>query len=176
MVRFVLPGLVIASLLVAPACKQKRKRAVPEPLADEPMLASFINVGDPHSAQQLSDGFYDIEAGAWRWTKKDFSVKLGRPRSAAQNGARLILRFALPDAIIQHLKSISLSAVINGFNLPAERYDKPGDFTYARDVPADKLTGDTLPVEFHLDKALPPGQVDSRQLGIIVRSVGFEIK
>jgi hypothetical protein len=40
-------------------------------------------------------------------------------------------------------------------------------------VPAEALTGDSVPIEFSTDKALPPGTVEKRELALIVTSVGL---
>jgi hypothetical protein len=168
--------LLLIGLLLAPVgCKQRRKRVVPKP-SDQPLLASTISTADPRSSEQLLKGFYAIEGDSWRWAQKNFSVSLSPPRDAAQNGAQLILRFAIPEIIIQKLKSITLSAAITGLNLAPEKYTKDGQFTYVRDVPADRLRNDTVQIDFALDKALPPSKDDTRELGIIVTAVGLEIK
>src|SRR5262249_39630470 len=95
---------------------------------------------------------------------------------AAQKGAVLVLRLTIPDPVIQHLKPTTLSATANGVNLAPEQYGQSGDFTYTRDVPASAMTTENVPVTFTLDKALTPNAADSRELGIVVKSVGFELK
>jgi hypothetical protein len=168
--------LITLALLLAPsACRQHRKRAAPVTSQDT-VQASMINVYDPRAASQILQGFYPVEGADWRWTQKAFSVSLGPPRAAAQQGAQLELDFAIADAIIQRLKSITLSASIAGLKLAPQTYTAAGQFTYIRDVPADRLRTDTVPVEFTLDKALPPSPSDSRELGLIATQVGLKIK
>src|SRR5205085_461897 len=100
---------VILSLLLAPiACKPKRKRPPLEPINQTALLASMINVADPHASIQLTKGFYDIESGAWRWTARSFSATLHPPKDAAQKGARLVLKLAISDVVLQKLKSMRL--------------------------------------------------------------------
>ena len=55
-------------------------------------------------------------------------------------------------------------------------YTTAGDHTYSKDVPASALNTDAVTVDFALDKFLPPGTVDQRELGIVVTSIGFESK
>jgi hypothetical protein len=43
-------------------------------------------------------------------------------------------------------------------------------------VPASALSSDAVSAEFALDKFLPPGTVDQRELGVVVTSIGFEAK
>jgi hypothetical protein len=38
------------------------------------------------------------------------------------------------------------------------------------------FTGETVRVDFQLDKAMPPSGADRRELGIIVLSIGLESK
>jgi hypothetical protein len=167
--------LIIAALLPSAGCKQKRKWATPEPLSQQLFLASSISIGDPASSSQLLSGFYKVE-DTWRWTRKDFSVMLGRPATAAEKGAKITLVFAIPDLVIQKFTSITLYAVANELKLPPETYTTPGDSTYSRDLPPASFTSEKVKLDFHLDKALPPSATDSRELGIIVSAVGFENK
>jgi hypothetical protein len=138
-------------------------------------LASTIVMSDSRSTGQLVKGFYAVE-GDWRWTAKDFSAKLGTPAHAAQTGARLEIALAVPEPVIQRLKSITLSAVVNGLNLRPETYSRPGAYIYSSDIPPDRLSSAAILVEGHLDKALPPSAVDARELGIIVSGIGFIAK
>ena len=138
-------------------------------------MSSRIEMSDPLSAYQLVGGFYDLN-DVWRWTAKDFSVKLGIPAHAAQRGARLEAELVVADTMIQNLKSITLYAVINGLALPSKTYNTPGQCAYSHDVPADRLNSSSNLIEFHLDKALRPKNGDARELGIIVRSLGLEAR
>ena len=168
-------ALVLAApMLLSIGCKRKRKWATPEPLADLAFPTS-INFGSAHSGAQFLTGFYPLE-GSWRWTKKDFSVVLGRPSSAPEKGAAIVLALNTPDALIQKLRSITLYASVNGLTLAPETYTKPGDYTYVRDLPPSSFTGEKVSVDFHLDKALPPSSSDYRELGIVVSAVRFKSK
>ncbi len=170
---------LIVCLLIAltlAGCKSRRRRATLEPVAQTGLLATMLQVGDPHSSEQLTRGFYGIENGSWRWTARNFSAMLHTPRNAAQNEARLVLHFAIPDVVIQQLKTITLSAKVNGLAVDPQTFAQPGETTYTRDVPAAALTADVVPVDFQLDKALPPSAGDQRELGVIVSAIGFEAK
>ena len=176
LISLIVPLLLIACLLIAvPGCKRKRRRAAVE-TSDDNVFASMIDMSDPRSKVQLVKGFYDLEAGAWRWTAREFDVVLSPPRDAAQKGAELILRFSIPDAVIGKLKSVTLSATANGIKLPPEQYSTSGDFTFTRELPASALNTGNVPVSFTLDKALPPSASDTRELGVVVKAVGLELK
>lgn len=169
--------LLAACVLLAPAgCKRKRNRAPVAPVEETGLMATMLNVGDPHAATQLVKGFYPVENNQWRWTARSFTVSLHPPKQANQKGARLVLKFAIPDPVMAQLRPIKLAAKVNGLDLPTEEYTTPGDQTYTREVPASALSGDTITVDFLLDKFLPPSAADQRELGVIVSAVGFEAK
>lgn len=162
-------------LTLAPlACKPKHDDV--RTIEEQPALATVIHTADPHTAAQLLNGFYPVESNAWRWTAGHFSVALRPPRSAAQTGATLEFKFALPEAVVSKVGAVSLSASVNGTPLSPEKYTKSGQFTYSREVPPNLLTGDSVKVDFALDKPLPPSPGDRRELGVIATSMGFEPK
>ncbi|MCL4402849.1 MAG: hypothetical protein M1436_09345 [Acidobacteria bacterium] len=121
-------------------------------------------------------GFYPIEQNAWRWTAGKFAVLLKTPRGAERTGAILQLKFSIPEAVLGKLKTVSIGASIAGKPLSPESYTQPGEFIYAREVPSGMLTGQSVRVDFALDKFLPPGSVDQRELGVIASSIGLEAK
>lgn len=168
--------LAIALAFGATACKRHKKPRVETVEESSPALAAVVNVADPRASTQLLKGFYDVEQNAWRWTMGKFSVTLRPPLNAPQRGATLVVKFAIPDAVLSHTKSMTLSANVNGTQIPGETYSTPGDHTYSKDVPSSALASDAVTVDFALDKYLPPGTVDQRELGIVVTSIGFEAK
>jgi hypothetical protein len=169
------PVLLIAVLAVAPVgCKRKRRNAKAD---EQPAgLATMVNAADPRSAVQLTRGFHTVEQNAWRWTTGSFAATLKPPAGSAQKGANLELRFVVPGAVINKLKSMTLTATVNGQKLAPETYTKEGEYTYMRDVPATALQQEAVNVEFTLDKFLPASPEDQRDLGVIMTMVGFEAK
>jgi hypothetical protein len=158
-------------------CRRRDKKiAVQQTDEDSATLATVVYMGDPKTAPQLLKGFYNIEENTWRWTMGHFAVALRPPRNAAIRGAILHLKFVFPEAVQARVKTISISAAIDGTPLPAESYSKPGDLEYTREVDRKLLAGDAVNVEFALDKFLPAGAVEQRELGIIATSAGFEAK
>lgn len=136
----------------------------------------MIQVADPRTRLQLTKGFHDVEHNAWRWTEGSFSATLRPPLGSSQKGATLILRFKIPEVVLEKLKTIRLSASVNGLALPPEEYNKPGGYTYSRDVPPPALEAEAVSVNFTLDKFLPPTPADLRPLGVVVSEIGFEAK
>jgi len=175
--RVVLTSLLVGALAFVPsACK--RKKVQPQATIEDgaPALAATVHVNDPKMAEQLLTGFYDIEANAWRWTAQKFTVLLRPPAGAGQLGATLQVHLTVPAVVIEKEKSVTLRAAIGEASFPPETYSKPGDYVFEREVPAAALKAPAVRVNFQLDKAIPPGATDQRELGIVVSSVGLALK
>jgi len=159
-------------------CKREPKTVkVIAPEGEHPVLASTVRTSEPSQEPQLLTGFYTIEANSWRWTARQFSVLLRAPLSAAQDGAQLDLVFTIPQVAMDHARSLTLAASVEGTPLPPETYTKSGQYEYKREVPASALKKkDAVHIQFSLDKAIPPGGGDRRELGVIVASIGLEPK
>ncbi len=125
---------------------------------------------------QLVKGFHTVEQDAWRWTMGQFAVTLATPEGSAHRGATLELKFALPDPVIDKVGAVTLTPSIADTAFAPETYSKPGSYTLERQVEAGLLAGDAVTAEFVLDKFLPAGEVDQRELGVIVTSVGLITK
>ncbi len=175
-----LAGVLGTLALALAACNRDHKVTVKETVEESSApanLALTVNMGDPKQEKQLVSGFYGIEANSWRWTAKDFTVSL-RPPSAASGaqGATLVFALSIPQVAIDKLKSVTLSASIDGTPLAPETYAHEGQYEYKRDVPPNSLGGNAVRVEFHLNKSMPPAGGDARELGIVARSVGLQSK
>jgi hypothetical protein len=166
-------GLTLAAALaLAPAaCKRPSKVQVQETVEEGPHMASALKMGDPKVETQLISGFYAIEGGAWRWTARQFTAVLKTPFGASQRGGSLELDLTVPQVVIDKLKTVSLTAAVDGKPLSPETYTVAGPFTYKRDIPATMLTGENVKVEFQLDKAMPPNRPELRELGIVANSL-----
>ena len=136
-------------------------------------LASDISMNSSRAAKQLLTGFYNVENGAWRWTGKSFAVQLAVPSGASSKGGKLTFRFVFPEPAVQTLHAVTLSAKANDTALDPQTYSASGDQTYARDVPAEALAAAVVRVTFSLDKAMPPGPVDVRELGVIAKEISL---
>ena len=77
-------------------------------------MQSVLNMGDTRVEPQLVKGFHGIEAAAWRWTEKQFTVALRPPFGASQKGAKLTVKLTVPPVTIEKLKSVALSATARG--------------------------------------------------------------
>jgi hypothetical protein len=159
--------LLLPLLLVSGGCRRKHK-------AGE--IASTISASDPNVAGHFTSGFYDTEAGAWRWTNKEFAVTLNPPPHASERGANLVMHLVIPAPVIEHSQFVELSSSIGGLKLAPQVFAKEGNYTYTRDVPADKLQGPEVRIDFAVDHAFQAAPPDIRQLGIIVTEVGLVAK
>ncbi|MGA2197051.1 MAG: hypothetical protein ABSH40_17445 [Bryobacteraceae bacterium] len=173
--RASLPAVLAAMLLAAAACNYQRIPRQPT-IEEAPRLASTVHMGDATAAAQLVSGFYDIEGGSWRWTQKQFAVKLRPPAQAARQGAVLDVHLTVPEPSIEALKSLTLTASVGGSTLAPETYRKAGEFIYRRDVDPRLISGDAVRIDFQLDKTIAPGASDLRELGIVVTSAGLLAK
>jgi hypothetical protein len=168
--------LVLCCALMVPAgCKSRKKRA-PVAAVDDGSLLSMIQAADPRASAQFVKGFHTVENNSWRWAAHSFTVSLRPPRTAAEKGARLVLKFAIPDLVLAKVHAMKLSARVNGLDLRPEEYTTAGDKSFVRDVPPSALSGDAITVDFTVDKFLPPTDADQRELAVIVSAAGFEAK
>jgi hypothetical protein len=173
--RFYIPILIVCLALAPAGCKRKKVR-VQQTDEEAPRVSSMIHMADPKATAQLVSGFHDVEQNSWRWTSSRFSVILRPPRGAAQNGAVLKFKFTSPDVILQKLKTQTITATVEGLALPPETITQPGEYTYSRDVPASKLGGETVKVDFAIDKFLPASSSDNRDLAVVASSIALEPK
>jgi len=151
--------LAVVALLALAGCGGK-----------EDQLAEVLSMaGD---SPQLIRGFHPPEQG-WRWTQSEFAVALRPPRKAS-NGTVLSVKYSLPDNVLAQLKEATLEITLEGIPLPPEKVSKSGMQELRRDVPNEVLKGKSgVNVEFKVHPFTPPGEVDRRELGIIVHSVGL---
>jgi hypothetical protein len=163
-------------LLAAAGCKPRDKIRTQATEEGPAQLASVVQMADPNAAVQLLRGFHAVEGNSWRWTMGKFAVALKTPANGAVNGATLKARFSVPETVLNKLGPVTLSATANGTALPAERYQRAGDHTFSRDVPPSALAAEMVTVEFVLDKSLPAGTVDQRELGVVMSSIGLEAR
>jgi hypothetical protein len=139
-----------------------------------PRAASSVNMGDPAQTAQLLNGFHGIEARAWRWTAKNFSVLLKAPPGSERNGAELMLKLYLPDPQLRRLGAMTLGADAGGHALPAQTFTESNGQTYSAHVPPEALQSGLVAVNFRLDKAAVNVNGDERELGVVVTAVGLD--
>ena len=163
--------LLVLLVFTSTSCRIKKKAA--KASEEDGQLVSVIHVADPRGSVQLTRGFHGLEHDSWRWTMKNFTATLRPPAGAAQKGAALELKFTIPEVMFNRVGAMTVDARINGIDLGPQTYSNAGDYTYTRDIPATALVSDAVAVDFAVDKGLPPGDQDPRELAVIVTSVGL---
>ena len=147
------------------------------PLPEEPAeLLSVVEMSNPRGFVQLASGFWNLEGNAWRWATRSFKVVLRPPTQAATNGARLQVNLRVPPIIHDRLGSLTLEATVNGSALAPQTYSEVQYYAYERDVPAAALAKPAVLVEFTTDKSTPAPEDASRELSLIILSVGLTAK
>jgi hypothetical protein len=136
----------------------------------EPPRLSAFETRDPRAVRQLLAGFHRVEWDAWRWTAGRFDVALEPPSA---DGATLEVHLTVTEELIKRRGAVTLSASIERIALEPATYDKPGEYVYTREVPASALRHAPAVVSFALDRFLKTGEVDKRELGIVVRSLAL---
>jgi hypothetical protein len=140
----------------------------------KPGPQSTVRMADLHTTRQLVSGFYELEAGAWRWTSKQCSVMLKVPAGASEKGGVLTLQGSLPEPTLKN-GPVTVSASVSGTALPPQTFSKPGEIIYRADVPATALNHPNLLAVFTVDKVFQfPG--DKRELGIVASVISLRAK
>ena len=107
---------------------------------------------------QLVAGWHVLEAGAWRWTERRFTL------AVAPGAQRLSLKVTVPPNLPLPL---SLTARVDGSTLATHTFTQPGDSECAQLLPP----GAEVLVEFEADGALCPDATDGRERAILVRAI-----
>jgi hypothetical protein len=158
------------------SCKRHERIRLEPTEETVPQLASVVHTADPQSALQLVKGFHEVEENSWRWTMGKFAVTLKPPPGSAARGATLRFKFTIPEAVIQGVGPMSLTARAERIPLGAEKFEKPGEHAYIREIPPALLQGEAVTLDFALDKVLAPTAKDGRELGVIAAIIGLEAK
>jgi hypothetical protein len=139
-------------------------------------LLSVVDMSDPRGFVQLASGFWNLESNSWRWATTDFKVVLRRPEQAEVNGARLQVNVRVPPIIHDRLGAVTLQSKVNGYALVPETFAEVRNYTYDRPIPAAALVQPAVLIEFTTDKSTPAPEDLSRELSLIISSVGLTSK
>jgi hypothetical protein len=131
-------------------------------------------MADLHTEKQLLSGFYDLEAGAWRWTAQDFRVLLKVPDHAGDKGGYLTLQGTVTEGALQN-GPVEVSATLQGVPLPPQSFSKAGEMIYRVEVPPAIFRSASLLADFHVNRTYrAPG--DKRVLGVIATVISIRSK
>ena len=114
---------------------------------------------------ELGEGWYALEEQLERWTARVFNVVLPIPRD--HSNTELVLKFYLPEVIVESLKKLTLRAEVNGVALALLAFHRAGEHVYGAPVPPEALRGERVEVRFELDRGFSFDQ-DRRELGVLV--------
>jgi tRNA (mo5U34)-methyltransferase len=122
----------------------------------------------PPCGFRLLRGWHQMEDDAWRWTERTFSIEVDT--FAPLRPATLRFVFQLPEVVFAGASALRLSVRINGAPLASGIYSMPGEHEYIGTVPA--LDASVATIEFELDHAIAPTDLDRRELGLLVKFSG----
>ena len=175
MTRHLSTVAIAVALTLTSGCRREKIKLEP---TDEsvPVIASTVSAADPNSSVQLVKGFHKVEYNAWRWTMGKFVVTLRPPPDGKQRGAELVLKFTIPESVINQVKSTTISMLVQNTPIVKQSYNAAGAYTLVGEVPATLLGGEAVNVECIVDPHLAAGLVDARELGVVFLSAGFDAK
>jgi hypothetical protein len=159
----------------------RRRTAQPEMISNEdatqiqPVVRTpSFTMHDMDVTGQLVSGFYQVESNKWRWTAGDFSIVLATPPRAATHGANLVFAFYIPDAILRRTGPLTLFVYIDQTEAGRTTYKTAGAQRFSAIIPPQLLRQSPVAIDFHLDRSVPKGVLDSRELGFIAESISLE--
>ena len=116
-----------------------------------------------------SSGFHEVEDGGWRWTKGIFTITLVRPDFEAEG----VLELNIAEASIARLGPLTLSVVVDGKIVGKQQYSEAGRqrLVWRMEPIAGGAGERPVTMRFELDRYFKPGEVDQRELGVIVKSM-----
>jgi SAM-dependent methyltransferase len=117
---------------------------------------------------ELLQGWHESEETGWRWTAREFAVRV----RASRPPRALEMRVWVPQDSLRRLGPITLFAALNGRDLPPAIFETAGLATFSRSLEA--ASAGPLELNFRLDKALAGNPSDPRELGIIVERITVE--
>lgn len=158
---------VLAGCTSAPPAWYQPPPRHPKP---ERARSSYVLLADLRALDQLGDGWYEIENGAWRWMGREATLYLKKP--AGENTV-FETKLYVPETVIQRVGPPSLRILLNGELLATHKFTQAGSYVVEQIVPPEKLRAEVFRVDLELDRAMPPSSGDQRELGVVVTAVGL---
>jgi len=115
---------------------------------------------------KLLEGWYPLEQNSFRWTSRRFSVELRKALS--MDARKLRFTFHLPEAVVQASGPITIRAEVNGEKFSTATFSTQGEHNYTVDLGRRISKNGPVKIDFSVDKALPAGDLDTRELALIV--------
>jgi SAM-dependent methyltransferase len=124
-------------------------------------LVLLTRVSDGELRAELGAGWHELEDERWRWTERVFSAQVWRPQAAGT--MRLRFLFTVPEG----LAPVRLAVWADGVVLEVGVFGGSGEQVYEGSFALDSA-GETVRLEFALDRALGLFGEDRRELGVQV--------
>jgi len=86
----------------------------------------------------------------------------------------LVFAFDIPDAILRQTGPVTLSAYLNQTAVEMTTYKTAGAQRFSAMIPPELLRQSPVAIDFHLDRCVPKGVLDSRELGFVAESISLE--
>ncbi len=115
----------------------------------------------PRYSVQLLEGWHGLEQNSFRWTERRFAIEIKRPHLIQFSTLRFDFRLPSPGPV-------TLSAKVNGAEMPPATFDTEGEQSYSIDLPQQALQAAAIRIDFAIDKWLPASDRDERELGLLV--------
>lgn len=115
----------------------------------------------PRYSVHLKEGWHALEQNSFRWTESRFSIEINRPHLIHFSTFRF--DFRLPST-----GPVTLSSKVNGVEMPPASFDGEREQFYSIQIPNEALQGAAIRIDFAIDKWLPAGPADERELGLLV--------
>ena len=140
------------------------------PERDERVFCLLKSRYDRLANVELLDGWHENEESGWRWTEREFSVRVRwgetfRPRTVTVD-------LFLAEALLEQVHPVQIAMSANGMALAPEIYESVGPHLLIRGLPAG--VGNEVVLRFRLNGAMPPDASDRRERGVIVNSIRVE--
>lgn len=114
---------------------------------------------------ELVSGFHEIERGGWRWTKREFAIRV------VPTPSKMTMKVFLPPELLKKVGSVRMEIDAGGNQLPPAVFDQAGVQSLTRSTAG---LADGATITFRLDRGLDPDGQDPRERGIIVADLAFE--
>jgi tRNA (mo5U34)-methyltransferase len=115
----------------------------------------------PRYSVKLLDGWHPLEQNSFRWTERRFSLQIKPPPLVKSSALQFNFRLSFPGPV-------TLSATVNGIPVPPATFTAEGEQSYTIKLPREALKASLLRFDFTVDKYLPSGAFDERELALLV--------
>jgi hypothetical protein len=126
------------------------------------LKSSYGRVGEV----ELLKGWYEPEGSGWRWTQREFSLRL--PHCAGKR-VTITVELFIAAELTATIGAVILTLSLDGVQLPKAIYREPGAYTLVRrvDRPAESIGI----LECSLNGALTPDSNDARERGVVIETI-----